>query len=600
VLDGPNVARAEIHFTNALNVIVGPSDTGKTFIAQCIDFVLGSGVQPKEIPEANGYDSIILTITSNDSSEEFVLTRSRRGGDVRLSTNGKADRILSARHHGEGEASVSSFLLRLSGLEGKRVRMNQQGKTRSLSFRDIAPLVLVDEESIIASTSPVLSGQYTTRTVEGGVFRLLLTGTDDSSVIARVDPKIAKGRHEGRAELLEDLLRQARAELVSLDVSANIPELQVQFVGLQSAVEDARVELETEQGSAAAVEERRREAWTQLRQVESRADALSQLQERFVLLKEQYSSDLRRLDAITEAGFRLGQMTEERCPVCGALAEHHDSAHQDGNAAPADVANACRAEASKTANLLQDLATTLRTNAEEVERLDEAEIEWRREMAGTNAELKTLLQPRLQQAVQKLRDSESRRDACGRALKLSERSLELEAMLADARKPQKTERADGPSSVVSTGDADEFSQEVETLLRAWHFPNLARVTFSENDQDLIISGRARASHGKGVRAITRAAFNLGLLRLCDRTKRPFPGFVLLDSPLVVYREPDVGESEFPHEVKDSFYRSIASHFQDSQVIILENDEPPADVLTRANCVSFTGTAQGRRGLIPSQ
>ncbi|MDQ3263103.1 MAG: hypothetical protein M3Y59_05500, partial [Myxococcota bacterium] len=45
---------------------------------------------------------------------------------------------------------------------------------------------------------------------------------------------------------------------------------------------------------------------------------------------------------------------------------------------------------------------------------------------------------------------------------------------------------------------------------------------SENDQDVVISGRARGSHGKGVRAITRAAFNLALLRLCIEDERPFP------------------------------------------------------------------------------
>ncbi len=93
------------------------------------------------------------------------------------------------------------------------------------------------------------------------------------------------------------------------------------------------------------------------------------------------------------------------------------------------------------------------------------------------------------------------------------------------------------------------TKEVEALLKAWHFPDLDRVSFSENDQDVAISGRARKSHGEGGRAITRAAFNLALLHLCVEDQRPFPNFVLIDSPLLVYEEPDVDESSFPQDIE---------------------------------------------------
>ena len=193
---------AEVHvFAQGLNVIAGPSDTGKTFIAQCIDYVLGAGSEPKEIPEAAQYTLVVLEIESNGRA--YVLQRSLRGGDVRLTTGGESERLLSAKHQPNDEDTVSEFLLGLSGLNGKKVRTNQQGKTRSLSFRDIARLILIDEESVISSASPVLTGQYTTATAEGGVFRLLLTGTDDSSVVAREDPKVAKGAARRKAEVLE-------------------------------------------------------------------------------------------------------------------------------------------------------------------------------------------------------------------------------------------------------------------------------------------------------------------------------------------------------------------------------------------------------------
>src|SRR5215217_4232709 len=50
-LVGPDNPPAEVVFTRGLNVIAGPSDTGKSFIAQCLDYALGGGEVPKAIPE---------------------------------------------------------------------------------------------------------------------------------------------------------------------------------------------------------------------------------------------------------------------------------------------------------------------------------------------------------------------------------------------------------------------------------------------------------------------------------------------------------------------------------------------------------------------
>lgn len=598
-LTGPGVPAARLDFTRGLNVVVGPSDTGKTFIAQCIDHAMGSGGSPKAIPEAQHYRTASLEIESQRDARIFVLERSLSDGDIRLTTNGQADRILAPKHAAGREDTVSRFLLGLSGLDDKKVRTNQSGTTRPLSFRDIARLVLVDEESVIAADSPVLSGQYTMRTVETSVFRLLLTGADDSAVIAREDPKVSKGRQEGKVEVLEALLERTRGAIKESEGAGTIAEERERLARLDAAAEAASAELVVEQKSAAVLEEKRRAVWTRLRQVESRANVLAELQKRFDLLQAQYVSDLRRLDAINEAGVRLEQIKEERCAVCGALPEHHDAAHRNERASPADVVQACRAEAVKTTKLMQDLQATRTATAADVERLTIERNARQAELNVVVAELKLILEARVQVAVSKVQDARDRRDACGRRLELFERVAELELLLAEAKAPRKRERADGPALSVSAGQAEQFSKDVEALLRSWRFPDLGRVTFSEDNQDVVITGRPRGSHGKGVRAITRAAFNLALLRLCAREERPFPGFVLIDSPLVVYREPDTNEGAFPLDVKNAFYESIAAGFNDVQVVILENDEPPNSVRERANLIVFTGSNQGRAGFLPA-
>jgi hypothetical protein len=483
-------------------------------------------------------------------------------------------------------------------LVGKKVQTNQRGKTRPLSFRDIARLVLIDETSVIADRSPIFSGQWVSRTVESSVFRFMLTGVDDSSVIANEAPQVLQSRHELKSEVIEMLLVKARAQVDEFKVSGKDAELREQITRLGISLEEASEALAAEQQSVAALEVARQGAWNRLREVDSRSIVLAELQRRFELLKEQYASDLRRLEAISEAGLRLGQMKEERCPVCGALPEHHDVQHQNLYPSLEEVAISCKAEAKKIRMLILDLQKTLAANKKEVEFLKQAQQDKRKELEATSAQLRESLQPRLQVALQKFRDSQAQHDKVRRAVELLERVRELEDLLGENEKTRKRERTDGPQTAVGSDEAEDFSQEIEELLRRWHFPGLQRITFSEKEQDIVISGQKRASHGKGVRAITHAAFNLALLKYCQDRLKPHPGLVLIDSPLIVYRQPDEDEETFPLNVKESFYRTLAEKFTTAQVIILENDPPPCDLRQTINIVEFTGTNRGRRGFIP--
>lgn len=597
-LVGRGVPNAEVQFREGLNVVSGPSDTGKTFIVQCIDYMLGGKNVPESIPEASQYETVRLALSVSVDYDEVVLERSIRGGDFKLVSTGKADQHLSAKHSAADKDSVSQYLLGLAGLAEKKVRTNKQGKTREVSFRDLARLVLVDEETVISKTSPILTGQYTTGTAESAVFRLLLTGVDDSSLISSEDPKVAKGKQAGKVEMLELLLNQTKVRMAEMQLPGDMQAWQSEFAEIEMLFEAAQKELAVEQQSAAQLEGKRRAELNALRQLESRSGVLRELQRRFALLEQQYLSDLRRLESIAEAGARLGQMNEERCPVCGATAEHQEHDHQKADAAPEDVAQSCLAEAAKIRLLISDLHLTRSDNDREIARLEGLTLEARARIRTVATQLSEMLKPRVEVALLRLRESQTRRDTYRRALELHGRKNELQGLLGELGLAAPGKGPELESARVRSDEAEAFSQEVESLLCAWHFPGLDRVTFSEGDQDIVISGRTRASHGKGVRAIAHAAFNLALLKFCIKAEKPHPGFALIDSPLVVYREPDTDEGGFSHDVKDAFYRSIAEDFRASQVIIFENEDPPSDLAADANIIRFTGASHGRQGFIP--
>jgi hypothetical protein len=83
------------------------------------------------------------------------------------------------------------------------------------------------------------------------------------------------------------------------------------------------------------------------------------LLERFNLLQVHYTVDTARLKGIEEAGTLFSALAEERCPLCGASAEHHDvKSDCDGNVDA--VVAAAQAEIAKIEVRQKELADTIR------------------------------------------------------------------------------------------------------------------------------------------------------------------------------------------------------------------------------------------------
>jgi len=598
-LTGPGVEPAEIEFTPGLNVISGPSDTGKTFILQCIDYVLGARSRPDELPEAEAYDKVALELHALSDGSRYVLERALRGGDIALTRPDRSKEQLRGQHEAGRTDTVSYFLLQLSGLQDKRVRTNSRGETRDLSFREVAHLAIVSEQDVIRESSPVHASSGYQRTASRSVFRLLLSGVDDSAIVAVEEPSISRARVEAKTDVLQGMLDQLRDQIAERPIGGDFASLRDQLNRLDTTYQSIEKDLSASGSAMADLEELRQTVWSRLREIRGRLDVLSGLAERFALLAKQYLSDLRRLDAIAEAGSRLRDIGVERCPVCGAMPEHHDQEHVDSQVDPDVVTESATAEANRIRSLMADLETTRREVATERDVLLREQEQLEDELAEVTKTIQEELRPRAQKSAIILRETASNRQQVQRSLELLERMQTIEAQIQNVQ-AEEVASARQEFASLPTSATEEFAQEVQARLAAWNFPDLDRVTFSDTEWDVVISGRLRTSHGKGVRAVTHAAFTTGLLRYCASRRKPHPGFVLIDSPLVVYREPDPNGVTLDASVKSAFFADLASSFLAEQVILLENDEPPNEVLAsgNVNMVRFTKRNEGRYGFIP--
>src|SRR3546814_3146411 len=138
---------------------------------------------------------------------------------------------------------------------------------------------------------------------------------------------------------------------------------------------------------------------------------------------------------------------------------------------------------------------------------------------------------------------------------------------------------------ISDWSSDVCSSDlVSTVLRAWRFPGECQTFFDiEGDFDLIIDGKRSRNNGKGVRAITHAAFKVALLTFCRSRGLPHSGFLVLDMPLITYRDPirsragaiEADEAVIQQsDLKERMFEHIGSLSELGQFIIFDNADPP--------------------------
>lgn len=587
----PNKEDATLELFPGLNIIHGASDTGKSFTLDAIDFMLGAGSPLKDIPERVGYDKVLIDI-SVTTGEKVCLERSIDGGNFLVTDNNNDKGVFNAKHNPKKEDNISKYLLSLIELANYELKMNA-GKKRGVSFRDISDLIIIREGLITKENSPALSGQYLTATPEKSLFKLMLTGVDDS---AFVSAKKTKGENLN-IQLIDQLILEYQADLA--EHLPPVQDINDQLSKLETSISDQNDAVDSIQGDLQESLRTRNELVEKKEFSLSRLDEVDALLERFELLDKHYLNDLKRLEAIKESGVLLSFIDSKSCPLCGAVPENqsHDQSC-DGDIK--SVIDAAVAEILKILQLKNELRKTVDEIKAEQKYLTQVLKEYDDAFNDIQKKVTETLAPNLANNQNKFSDLVKKRYEVNRTKEILEKIATLEEKRGQYSPKERSQSSAMPDTgTLSKTVLGDFSRKVEDLLTAWGFPNADRVYFDEAKFDLVISDKPRGSRGKGLRAITHAAFSIALLEYCVSENLPHPGFIIMDSPLLAYKEPEPGNENIEKtDLKDKFYSYLANMSKSMQIIICENVAPPSN-LQGANIIHFTGNQSvGRYGLFP--
>lgn len=602
---GPSTDPAELTFEDGLNIIYGASNTGKSFASKAVLFMLGAAKSLPETEEIAAYDACWLGLTLPDK-RDVTLYRATRGGHFKLHdghvrTAGPNDGIpLRGQHDSKRDDTVSFLVLNAVGVAGNQIVRDANGAKDTLSIFRLAPYLVVSEEDIISERSPVFTGQPAERTFEQNLFKLLLTGIDDGAAVTVQRPSDRRVAKAAKIELVDELIAQVDEELG--DEPPDEKELKRQLERLEKSAEGLFDRLQERQTELDGLVGQRRSALD--RELGERIDELDLTLERFAKLRAVYNSDLERLQSIEEGGFVLIAMAGMDCPVCGAPPE----AHRHNNAAEEiEMAyTAASAEARKIAREQRELEQTISSLEEEADGL-------RRSIGQLGSDIEKLeaqiaeARPLETAARQSYETYSTERTAVTKVLDLYGRRNKFLARKAEIEAQPARREGDalpvGPDSTT----AFKFGETVKSVLTAWQLPDADKVQFDLQTNDITIAGKRRAANGKGVRAILHAAFNVAVVVYAIENQLPNAGFLMLDTPLLTYREPmssrhgalaDDEAALKATSLGEHFYRHLASLRAEVQFIVIENSDPPNAIQSLALIETFTGLeSNGRFGLL---
>lgn len=592
---GPAVKPSSVDFKQGVNIIYGASNTGKTYIIKCIDYLFGGSTPPFE-KDDTGYD--IVSMTLEDSNKDTVrITRMIDDGD-----NGSAaskgvfvTSTLSDVDDGEykiatkkkGAVTYADLLLELIGIPtGIEVIGTQDRKKKTISLRSFIHLFLLDFDAITTSKTIIENPKgFNSITFDINILSFLLTGkANDGFAEETEEVKKAKkgavlryintviGNYEDRRSLLEEKL----SAMGDVNIDAKMQEIigEIEQLDAQMMTVSNRSQKLTEEIYSTSAELEKEEV----------------LKDRYAQLRTQYESDIERLSFIKEADSIDDGSYLDTCPFCAHAIEQPETRES--------YQMAVEAEAGKTAENLSQLKHVQDDTERRIRGLQSKLKNLRQELDDNSRLISADFKPRMKELKSTL-------DLYDEVNSLHRESQLLGGMLegfyADADDTENENTSIAKYDAKESFDDNLFSlmsEEVGNALRDCGYPNFKSGRLSRKTFDIIVNGKQKKSQGQGYMTYLNTVYAFTLMKFLETNGTYAPRILIIDSPTLSLKE-NV-DTPIDARMTTALFRHIIEKADNCQVIIAENEIPEGVDYSKAHMTYFSKKEnEGRYGFLES-
>ncbi|MHC6177244.1 AAA family ATPase [Glutamicibacter sp. X7] len=592
----PSKPDSSIQFTQGLNVICGPSNSGKSWVLDCIDYAFGKEASKFVLDESNGHSEVRLGLSTSEGN--ITLKRPIGQGNTSIevtSTHRDIESGIYKSRHTKNHQSVNSIFLRLIGYENPeqlKVISNQDFETKAMTWRTLLPALYADEDRIAIKTSVLLPTQNTAATAAKCALASLATGRDFAAWARDESTDTKKLRNNAVIEYLEQQPERLAARIALIEKtlgSCDEDEIRGRISEISHVME------QVQQHVAQALTEGRRIVG-QLQLVREELVESSALGARYEELAASYQARIDRLDFVQQGGHLLREHpAAHSCPVC------------DSEIDPAtthDVPEPDPAERGELVQRLADLQQTLRQMDD-----DQGALQFRQETLKTEADqINRLIRGELQPELDSLRSALDGHNALvamrSERDELIYQQRRIEEELRERREKQFTKGTFSPLGEFPDGFWAAMDTNLLDTLGACAFPALKTAKFSRQLFDATINGKSKAKQGQGYRSFVNTAVMLALRDyLASNQASHNPCLLIIDTPLLGLDDQQLDQElmDVREKIPQALYEHLINIQDQGQIIIADNTKFMPDINSienDCNLIRFTRRHdQGRFGFL---
>lgn len=582
IVTGSGKTDSIIELSNGVNIIYGPSNTGKTYIVKCIDYMFGSEREPIDI--STGYQYIKIIVRTQCGT----ITMSRKIGENKIEISSNDNNVPSGKYATKAsrtnyDKTINSVWLSLIGIKDLHlVISNENYKKQILSWRTFCHMFVLTETKIISEYSAILSGRDTSNTAVIASLIFLLSGQDFAETETKDTKEIKEAKKNAvKAYINKELFRLSERNQELLAQLKENPNIDIDV-----EIEKIIVEISTNEKQINNSIEENQKVLAQLYEKNENLSECNVLLNRYDELTTQYDADLKRLNFIVDGEANLNTSFSTHCPFCDGKVvvkknqNYIDAAKSDYKKIKLqakDLESASKELRSEKLSLEQEIST-LMAKKKSIEELIEKELKPQ----------VSILKERLS-AYKDVIECQKEIDILK---KLSEQKT------ADMMENDIDEESELKFKVKEHLDysfINELSNGIKSFLENCNYDNLLSVIFDKADMDIVINGKKKSSNGKGYNAYFNSVVAIVLSRYMQSKAKYSPDFLVLDSPILSLKEK---ETKKPSEtMRNTLFENIVDNQKGIQTIIIENEIPEINYKD-ANIIHFTKEKNnGRYGFL---
>ena len=565
-----------VEFTDALNIIQGRSNTGKTWILRCINYLFGSDKKP--YTAATGYTDI-EGIFVTERYGEITMTRKLDDQIVTIVSDNEAveNGEYSTDYRKKNVRYLNDLWLRILGLdETIEVPKNAYYSRERMSWRNVAGVFYVDEDEISKSTSIVVKGNNYEDTPLLSSLLFLLTGDYKKNVAEILNPAKAAVRREGILEYIEErtnALKQQRVSYIMQLEELSGVDIEAETQALTDHIQDVQQDINE------LVEENKAIA-QHLSEYAQRDANCRILLGRYESLISQYKADLQRLDFISKGEKAVqGLPPNNVCPFCGG------EVHPDEDDSYMEAINA---EIKRIASELTVIIATVKSVQEEqtdiqssIEGLELRRTEINQALAERNRTIQDY-----RAGLQRYRDYTTIQNG----IDFVNNQL---AILGEKRvsemNPEKNPPLYHPKKIFEEEIGTDFTTLLNNILKECNYRLGGYANWDFSSFDILVDGEPKSDdQGQGYRSFLNSVVAMMLYEYFNKDDTHIkPGFLIIDTPLLGLDEDIEGLDK--DTIRNGLYEYFLNHQGSGQMIIVDNLNavPNIDFETRGiNVVTY--------------